>query len=434
MAIGPHIDPCELWNLTGIARRNAQRLGLHHAITTAGLTPFELEMRRRLWSQIVMNDAVSSQAAGLYRPENNFDITSPNNVNDADLSPGMNHPPKERAGPTDMIFCNLRYKLMKYMGEVNGGEKPWVLSRSEKGSSAAGQCYRAERDKEIGEMEEMMELELLRYCDLLNPVHFLTVIIARLAVCKLRYTSLQLCRYGKDQTDYKEEDRELMYTTALKVLEHYNNVHSHPFVRGFLWHTQQHFQWSCLIHILADLKQHPCSEQADTAWKHIHMLYEFRPDLYQGQTFKLPLYKSINKMTIEAWQSREIGASERGKTLIIPTYIAMLQGQAHRAKHKRQALNMQSPSTVSSSQTLIDPSNDELLSLNNTFAQESAGWSNWTGCNMIASYPAGHGMYLLDPMLDQSMSMSAQSHNVSSYQAHSHIPRIDRSLQGGPPY
>lgn len=47
-----------------MAIRNGQRLGLHKDLAIKGLTPFEVEMRRRLWYQIVILDTMSAQQAG----------------------------------------------------------------------------------------------------------------------------------------------------------------------------------------------------------------------------------------------------------------------------------------------------------------------------------------------------------------------------------
>lgn len=50
-------DPCSLWTLLGVAVRIGQGLGLHRDGTSLGLSPFEIEMRRRLWWNIVVLDA-----------------------------------------------------------------------------------------------------------------------------------------------------------------------------------------------------------------------------------------------------------------------------------------------------------------------------------------------------------------------------------------
>jgi hypothetical protein len=44
-----HDDTRFVWSLTGLALRIAQSLGLHRDGTKFGLSPFDTEMRRRLW-------------------------------------------------------------------------------------------------------------------------------------------------------------------------------------------------------------------------------------------------------------------------------------------------------------------------------------------------------------------------------------------------
>lgn len=414
--------------------RNAQRLGLHQEIATAGLTPFEVEMRRRLWFQIVMHDAISAQGVGLQRPEPSCNITAPSNVNDADLSPSMKEPPKERVGATDMIFCNLRHKVMKFMGQVNGGKRPWASALGEKWTPAVDQRYRAEREKAVAEMENELELELLRYCDMLNPVHFFTVIVARLTLCNLRYIMLQPCHSGKNGPDCTEKDRESMFSAALKVLEYENNANRQPSIQGFLWHAHQYFSWSCLIHILEDLKTRPWGEQVDKTWEQIRMFYDVRPNLHQSPNCRLPLYSGINKMVVEAWQIREIRASERGQTLVFPTYITALREQEYRTKPTGQAHKVlrQSPSTISASQTLRDQApNQGLPSVSSSLGQESASWPNWAAFATTASNPSGDDMNFLDPSLDQEISMSIDGHSSRIYQSHILMPPLDQYGSGG---
>jgi hypothetical protein len=44
-----HDDTRFVWSLTGLALRISQSLGLHRDGTRFGLSPFDTEMRRRLW-------------------------------------------------------------------------------------------------------------------------------------------------------------------------------------------------------------------------------------------------------------------------------------------------------------------------------------------------------------------------------------------------
>lgn len=57
-------DARKIWTLTGLAVRIAQTLGIHRDGSHFGLPPFEIEMRRRLWWQVCILDARSSEDHG----------------------------------------------------------------------------------------------------------------------------------------------------------------------------------------------------------------------------------------------------------------------------------------------------------------------------------------------------------------------------------
>ena len=57
-------DARKIWTLTGLVVRIAQTLGIHRDGSHFGLSPFEVEMRRRLWWQICVLDARSSEDHG----------------------------------------------------------------------------------------------------------------------------------------------------------------------------------------------------------------------------------------------------------------------------------------------------------------------------------------------------------------------------------
>lgn len=64
----------------------------------SGLKPFEVEMRRRLWYQIIMLDILCAQQSGCsgsstFRPTS---CMPPSNVNDADIGPDMEEPVRDR--------------------------------------------------------------------------------------------------------------------------------------------------------------------------------------------------------------------------------------------------------------------------------------------------------------------------------------------------
>ncbi|KAF1952615.1 hypothetical protein CC80DRAFT_571747 [Byssothecium circinans] len=89
----------KIWLMNGVALRVAMRMGYHRDPSNfKELTPFQGEMRRRVWHVISMMDSLISFAIGLpalvRRIES--DVRPPRNLYDADISPSMTETPKGR--------------------------------------------------------------------------------------------------------------------------------------------------------------------------------------------------------------------------------------------------------------------------------------------------------------------------------------------------
>lgn len=64
LAVRQRYDPHTFWILTGIAVRLGQRMGLHRDGEALGLNPFDVEVRRRLFWQLLPLDGMSGQLSG----------------------------------------------------------------------------------------------------------------------------------------------------------------------------------------------------------------------------------------------------------------------------------------------------------------------------------------------------------------------------------
>lgn len=100
----------DMWPLSGMAVRIAQQMGLHRDGSHFALSPFAIEMRRRLWWQICYFDLIISERCGLECTtlDMKFDTNFPLNVRDSDLSPTMQHPPEPCSEYTE-VTCGLIY-------------------------------------------------------------------------------------------------------------------------------------------------------------------------------------------------------------------------------------------------------------------------------------------------------------------------------------
>ena len=105
------------WVQLGALVRIAMSLGYHRDGTHLSLSPFETQIRRRIWWQIVFFDINLGIDSGLTHssvPEH-FDTKSPLNLNDADLFPDATDPLVHKEGPTEMAFGIVITQVSAYL-------------------------------------------------------------------------------------------------------------------------------------------------------------------------------------------------------------------------------------------------------------------------------------------------------------------------------
>lgn len=321
LSVRQFYDPHTLWTLTGIAIRIGQRIGLHHDGTILGLSIFETELRRRLWWQIVLLDGRSAELCGsgssLLTPV--WDTKTPLNVNDSDLNPNMREMPVEHTGLTEMAFCLLRYEFGTFLrsGPTTAFDGSW-----QKLSSAA--LSSSEKEKAIKELEQLLERKFLRFCDPSIPLHFQCVLVARGAMCMMRLRAHHPCHRSDGGANMARNERDLLFSNSMKVLELDNLSHSTQITQRFLWHTNVYFQWHALIYALGELCSRTAGDEVDGAWQQITDVFKYRPELTK---MKNALSIAIGNLTIKAWEARETVERQRKPQTRPPSFISNLYSQ-----------------------------------------------------------------------------------------------------------
>jgi hypothetical protein len=107
--------------MTGLAIRLAQNLRIHRDGTIFNLSPFEVEMRRRLWWHICSLDCRAAEGHGSVSSISDgiFDAELPLNIDDTDISPNATDPSKPKKGRTDMTFCRTGFLITRTMCKLN---------------------------------------------------------------------------------------------------------------------------------------------------------------------------------------------------------------------------------------------------------------------------------------------------------------------------
>ncbi|RVD82124.1 uncharacterized protein DFL_006558 [Arthrobotrys flagrans] len=333
-----YYDYPSLWVITGTAVRIAQRMGVHRDGTKLNLPPFETEMRRRLWREILILDFRTAElsGAGLYTmamDENAWDSKWPASINETDIWPGMTEPPKEREGPTENMWPQLRGELGQIFVDRwrrihrQSLNMETMYDKADPNSSEFANFYKAlDNDQQLEEITSRLEEKYIRHCDPINPLQLFTSIICRSALTNLRLMTHHPIRRPDNGAGMSQEEKDSLFSDSIKIMEYDNLCHSSRSIQKFLWHTKSFFQWHAFIYLLGELRQRPQGPEVEKAWAQVDEVFEHH---YEWLERKDELHSAIRALALKAWENRETQIRKAGKVLEqevrIPVFVQTLR-------------------------------------------------------------------------------------------------------------
>ncbi|CAL5874986.1 uncharacterized protein PFLUO_LOCUS9289 [Penicillium psychrofluorescens] len=370
-------DSHTYWILTGVAVRIAQRMGLHRDGEKLGLSPFDVQMRRRLFYQLLPLDGNASvlSGTGISVMPDAWDTQPPLNINDDQIWPGMTETPQEQSGATDMIFCLSRACIGRFFTKATrpaDDAAPWQFKDYPNAELA------------IMDAERQVEEKYIRYCDIVNPLHFLTIGLARSGITAMRVrTKLPKVR---NQTATDAEMKELFYL-AQKIMDTDAATCTNTGLRKYRWHVRPFFLWGLwdsMIFVLTSLwKRLSLLSPAETeiAWSQVEQVYNNHDELLNSRR---ALHVAFGRLTVKAWDTHRLPS--RG--VLEPAFITTLRSQ-----RKRKSLNSSAspldrntdtmtppiePSPASDANASSDtPSVGVNLDIDSDFSLAAADWMFW---------------------------------------------------------
>ncbi|TLD29898.1 hypothetical protein E2P81_ATG06551 [Venturia nashicola] len=331
-------EPRAIWALTGLAIRIAENMGMRIDGTILGLSPFETEIRRRVWWQLHMHNFRAAELSGQAKFRN-FDLDEttprkPTNVNDNDLSPTMQKAAVDSVRPTEMIYCMLRSDLASFAAaqkaKMNKMAKPAVTSED---FSAMDDLK--VKDMFIKELEDLIETKYLRFCDPSQPLQFLTLLGARLSTNLIRFIAHHPRRWANLE-HVPHSEQQLIWGIAMGLLEQYDMMQSSPQLRRFAWCVPYFIQWHAVIHVLDTLRASPFHPDASNAWRLIDALYINNPQM--STSIKRPIFEAVGNLCLKAYEARAVALEARGQNAPQqPEYIKNLQEAREGTNAKREA-------------------------------------------------------------------------------------------------
>ncbi|KAI1128683.1 fungal-specific transcription factor domain-containing protein [Nemania abortiva] len=286
--------------LTGLVVKIAQSLGLHRDGTHFdNLTPFDIEMRRRLWWAICVLDLRSAEDQGceLTVVERSFDTRFPLNVNDSDISPEMTEFPPERIGSTDMTFCLIRYEICGLSRRVHAAASG--MSPCPKDS----QITLEEHEDKLIEMYEHIDQKYLKPCpdketDLLNWV---SATIARLIMSKMSLVIYQPLMPSTG-VDLPSDVRDRLFMASIEVVEYSRVLNAEPKIRRWRWLFQTYNQWHAVAYLLLEVCRRSWSPSVERGWIALNATFSGDKSIDSARPV---IWVMLRKLMIQAKRHRE---------------------------------------------------------------------------------------------------------------------------------
>jgi hypothetical protein len=328
-----------VWTLTAVAIRIAKSMGLDRDGENLGLSPFETEIRRRIWWQLKIHDFRTAELVGMGKFQNlqsDAEHTKwPSNINDDQLYPNMASlaTRAESKTLTDIVFVSLKCDLLRHTAEYVASlrqrgikSNPWEPHPPEDGV--------IQMDESFNELEELLETKYLRYCDPSQPLHLMTMLMARCSMNIIRFMVHHPRRWLSRELA-SESEQEEAWNICIKLLEQQNMLQSNSQLRRFAWHAPYFQQWHAIIHVLDTLQSHPLNREAEKAWKHIGDIYENNPDLTLDM--EKPIHVAVGNLCVKAYASREVIIQRgKGRRPSTPNFIVRLRQQLEALRARRQ--------------------------------------------------------------------------------------------------
>lgn len=211
------------WNMTGLAFRIAQSMGIDRDGQLSGLSPFETEMRRRLWYQLLFLDLRSSESRGCLSSFLRYDTRLPTSVNDEDLTLNTTEYPKAATGYTDLTISLMRWEVVLLGRRLQStGSRDSALSH-------------AAKKKVIVDFQHKLFTKYIQKCLNKGP---LAEYCAKTATMITMRTNLAV--YQGMAKDATQEEKDWLFLICTELIEYYDELTKNTVAKRWSWLLKIH--------------------------------------------------------------------------------------------------------------------------------------------------------------------------------------------------
>lgn len=311
-----HDSPSFIWMMTGLAIRMGQALGLQRdGSHFEHLTPYEIEIRRRVWWILCILDVRSSedQRAELTIAPGSFDTKFPLNLNDSDIDPDSKQGLVEREGLTDMTFARISIELCEITRRVV------TLGSKDEAPNLE------EQSKLLNEMHESVHRSYLQHStEPGNIVYWAWIAIVRITVGKMKLLTHLPVLFSSPSEHFSEDLRNKLLVSAIEVAEHNHAISAEPRCRQWRWILQTYTHWHAIVYLLIEMTRRPWSPIIERAWislqspwlipthqfnvdKHLRVWVPLRKLMAKARAHR---EAEVERLRTDKWAARQLEASD----------------------------------------------------------------------------------------------------------------------------
>ncbi|KAH6675231.1 hypothetical protein F5X68DRAFT_264370 [Plectosphaerella plurivora] len=297
-ALRGEADPRAMWAMMGLAARAAQSFGLHRdGGHWEHLSPFSVEMRRRLWWQLLDLDARISEDNGRSPliAETRFDTQMPLNVHDTDLDKKMHELPDSRTGITNITISLIRFELTNLLRRV-------LLSLEDEDK----QTVKESGESWVTRGQQWIEKTYLINLDTSQPFAYIVATYARLVMSKMWLVIYAPSTKRHEATEIDSDISAKLFMSSVEAIEEGNRLSSDPQVSPYTWYFERDVQWHSMIILLSELCRNSSGCLVDRAWSAIELLVRDRFLGEKGSAQQqVLLWQLVRRLLIKARMTRE---------------------------------------------------------------------------------------------------------------------------------
>lgn len=242
-------------------------------------------------------DSRAGELSGSGMSSHFWDTRVPLNINDTQLDPGMREVPVEHNGPTEMVFCLMRYKF----GEMLRFQTHASIFHGAWNPVSADTLPLDEKLRIIDEFEARMENHPAFQGDSSIPLQFLAMAVLKSAIYKIRFLASFRKVTGQTSEHPSQVEKDNQFNLALRLFNVASTVKLRSDIQNYMWHIRTHFQWQPFIYILGELRTRTSGNEVENAWQRVAEIYDFFPELI-NKPFKT-LHVAVGNLTLKAWEA-----------------------------------------------------------------------------------------------------------------------------------